>query len=108
MLCVRGKCINIIWVTDCVGFSQLLSAIPYVFLRRLELFLVLLTHIHIFCFIYLCGGYREAKADLPYSFIYCDLKDHSCTQVSRLKDLFSLTTVRLFIFSQWKSRCFYK
>lgn len=41
----------------------------------------LFTHAHIFYFIYLCE-YREVEADLPYSFIYCDLKDHSCTQVS--------------------------
>ncbi len=31
---------------------------------------------HLYC------GYREVEADLPYSFIYCDLKDHSSTQVS--------------------------
>lgn len=24
-------------------------------------------------------GYRKAEADLPYSFIYCDLKDNSCS-----------------------------
>lgn len=59
-----------------------ISANPYAFLKRLEPSGLLFMNTHIFYFIYLCGGYREAEADLPYAFIYCDLKDHSCTQVS--------------------------
>lgn len=67
------------WLCRVVTASM--SGTPYAFLKRLELSGLLFTHTHIFYFIYSCGN-REAEADLPYSFIYCDLKDHSCAQVS--------------------------
>lgn len=58
-----------------------MSATPYAFFKRLGPYSQLFTNTNIFYISYLCE-YGVVEADFPYSFIYCDLKDHSCTQVS--------------------------
>lgn len=71
----------------CWFVSASLSATPYAFLKRLEPYGLLFIHphipFHLFTWVYREAGadrgYRKAEADLPYSFIYCDLKDNSCS-----------------------------
>lgn len=65
----------------CWIVTDSMSATPYAFFMGLELYGLLFTHTNIFYISYLCE-YGVVEADLPYSFIHCDLKDHSCTQVS--------------------------
>lgn len=80
-----GNCSNAIWKTGCVGLFWVVfgsvSAPPSAFLKRSEPSGLLSTNTPLLHFIYLCR-YREVEPELPCSFIYCELKDHSCTQVS--------------------------
>lgn len=75
------------------------------FLKSLELYGLLFTNTNSVSLIHMEYTGKQGLSPLFFHLLWSkESVQHS--SISRLKDLFSLTTLRLFIPPQWKSRCF--